>query len=369
MKNKQTTQTGKNLGKINFPNWDEIIYSYIKENISNDDQYLSDNFKSFFSAIEKIKNIGFGNHIAQTMTLAINSAAFENPEVQSEEIKDLVKKSLNDINEFYSVFELSSGNFAEIDSSLEKKLGISHEKFTIPNLFALNPEIPLYHKSDISHVIRWAGIAYGVLGIPIFKINDFNDYYKISFRIPTELSSIESIRNKKYITLEKKCFLMCDTPSKSLKFPKYHFDKWSIYDSEFFTYVQPLFVSSPEQGDKLNSLAYLMNAFLLDINPKYLLMINQKKFFDRNKEIANNINDKLEKLHHIPNHFTENQIADSFTKTIRTKVQNMSNKWDLLENINHINSDQQVLETCNKYGLTPIPSKIENLIYSCITLE
>ncbi len=369
MKNKKSTTFGIEYSKILFPSWDDIIYSYIKQNLSDDSEKESNMFKSFFDRIDKIRAIGFGNHIAETMSLAIDASAFQNPEVQNAEILDLLKKSMNNINEFYSIFELNSGSFIELDSSIQNKLGLTSNDFTIPNLFALNPSNPLYHKSDVCHVIRWAGIAYAVLGLPSFKIEDFSDYYKISFRIPTSTSSNELISSKKYVTLEKKCFLFCDTPSQSLKFPKYHFDRWSIYDAENFTYVQPQFISSIEQTEKLNCLAYLMNAYLLDINPKYLLMINQKKFTDRNKEIANNINKNLEYKLGIISYFSENQIADSFAKTIRYKVQEMSEKWDFIDDKKHILSDQQAFETCNQYGLTPIPSKIEDLIYDCITLE
>jgi hypothetical protein len=369
MKNRKSTKNGQEFSKVLFPSWDEIVFEYIQRNCSDDTKTESNYFKSFFDKIDKIRSIGFGNHIAETMTLAIESTAFLNPEIPRGEIVDLIKKSMNEINEFYSVFELNSGNFIELDVSIEKKLGMKPEIFTIPNLFALNPSTPLFHKSDVCHVIRWAGIAYGVLGLPSFKVDDFSDYYKISFRIPTDLSSNLILRNKKFITLEKKCFLYCDTPSKSLKFPKYHFDRWSIYDAENFTYVQPQFISSVEQTDKLNTLAYLMNAFLLDINPKYLLMLNQKRFSDRNKEIANNINENLEQKYGIIDYFTENQVADSFAKTIRNKVQGMSEKWDFIDDKKTINSDQQALEICNQYGLTPIPRAIEELIYNCITLE
>ncbi len=367
MKNRKTF--GKDFSKIVFPNWDEVIYSFINQNLSSEPLNSSEYFKSFFDKIDKIKNIGFGNHIAESMMLAIDASAFAAPDVSKNEIYDLLKKSMNEINEFYSIFDLSTGNFIEVDSTVEKKLGIKPELFTIPNLFALNPDNQFYHKSDVCQVIRWAGIAYAVLGLPNFKIDNFSDYYKISFRVPTNLSSNESLRLKKFVTLEKKCFLFCDTPSKSLKFPRYHFDRWSIYDAENFTHVQPLFVSSPEQTDNLNSLAYLMNAQLLDISPKYLLMINQKRFTDRNKDISNNINENIDLHHGASDYFSENQIADSFSKTIRNKVHNMSIKWDFVDDIKPISSDQQALETCTRFGLTPLPSRIEELIYKCITFE
>jgi len=367
MKNRKTL--GKDFSKIVFPTWDEIVYSFLSQNLNNDPIASSEHFKTFFDKIDKIRNIGFGNHIAETMMLAVDAKALASPEVSKQEIYDLLKKSMNEINEFFSVFELTSGNFIEVDSTIENKLGIKPEYFSIPNLFALNPDIQLYHKADVCQVIRWAGIAYAVLGLPNFKIDNFSDYYKISFRVPTNLSSHESLRSKNFVTLEKKCFLFCDTPSQSLKFPKYHFDRWSIYDAENFTHVQPLFISTPDQTDKLNSLAYLMNAFLLDISPKYLLMLNQKRFTDRNKEVSNNINANIEHHFGISNYFSENQIADSFAKTIRNKVHSMSLKWDYIQEAPPINSDQQALETCTRFGLTPIPSKIENLIYSCISFE
>lgn len=358
----------KQFSKIIFPNWDEVIHSYLNElNAEFPQTNFSEYVKIFFDKIEEIRNIGFGNHIAQTMQMALTASALTKPEVDKSIISSKISNLQGEFNQFHSIFELNTGNFIYVDPNVENLLGIHPNVFSIPNLFGLNPNITLYHPNDVSHVIRWAGIAYGVLSFPNFKINSSKEYYKVNFRLATELSNNPKIKSKKFVELEKKCFLKANDEEDNLKFPRYHLDKWTVYGAENFTYVKPQFVSDPHSSEIMNSLAYLMNAYLLDIHPKYLLMLNGRKQFDRNKEIALSLNKSIEETCGMVDFYTENQIADTFAKTIRNKVYQTCKKWDSFGDYSEIISEQQSLDYCHRLGLLTIPNSIISHIYRNIS--
>jgi hypothetical protein len=358
----------KQFSKLTFPNWDEVIHSYLNEmNSEFPTVNISEYVKIFFDKIEEIRNIGFGNHIAQTMQIALSANALSKPEVEKSIISSKISNLQGEFNQFHSIFELNTGNFIYVDPNIETILGIHPNLFSIPNLFGLNPEIRLYHPNDVSHVIRWAGIAYGVLSFPNFKINSSKEYYKVNFRIATEISTNQKIKSRNFVELEKKCFLKANEDNDNLNFPRYHLDKWTVYDAENFSYVKPQFVSDPHSSELMNSLAYLMNAYLLDIHPKYLLMLNERKQFDRNKEIAFSLNKTIEQNCAVTDFFSENQIADTFAKTIRNKVYQTCKKWDSFGDYTEIMSEQQSLDYCNRLGLLPIPNSIISHIYRNIS--
>ena len=110
-----------------------------------------------------------------------------------------------------------------------------------------------------------------------------------------------------------------------------------------------------------------MNAYLLDIHPKYLLMLNERKQFDRNKEIAFSLNKTIEQKCAVTDFYSENQIADTFAKTIRNKVYQTCKKWDSFGDYTEIMSEQQSVDYCNRLGLLPIPNSIISHIYRNIS--
>jgi len=368
MKELKNQITPKGSSKISFPSWDDVAYETIKELCNSTNQDHIEYSKRFLEKAKCIREIGFGNHIAQTMQLALEAEALNQP-VDSEHKNIVFKKHIEEINEFYSVFELNKGEFIEVDNNIETILGLEISEFTIPNLFALNPAFPLYHANDVSHVIRWAGIAYAVLDFPGIEIFPNREYYKVSFRINTEKSRLKHIREKRYVLLEKKCFLKLNSENLNFKFPRYHFDKWNVFSAENFEFVKPTFISNNVQSTILNSLSYLLNATILDISPKYLLMLNERRTFDRNKEIANSINQKLKSHANSNFEFSENQIADYFSKTIRGKITNMAMKWDKIGTYGEVVSEQQAITIAQQFGLLPIPDKILETIYNCISFE
>jgi hypothetical protein len=147
--------------KLNFPDWDEVIHSYLNEmKPASNDSNITEYVKVFFDKIEEIRNIGFGNHIAQTMQIALTASALSKPEADEKAIARKILNVLGEFNQFHSIFELNSGNFIYVDENIENIIGIPASDFTISNLFALNTNVQLYNSDDVAHVIRWALIAY-----------------------------------------------------------------------------------------------------------------------------------------------------------------------------------------------------------------
>ena len=367
MKNDKTQNLAQ-ISKIQFPDWQEISYQTIKSRCQEINQDHLEYSRIFLEKSEKIKSIGFGDHIAQTMQLALDLDCFNQNEVNNYNKVNL-NAQIEEINEFYSVFELNKGEFTEVDSKIIEVLGIEPNDFSILNLFAINQNSTLYHPEDVSQVIRWAGIAYAVLGFPGIEIHPNREYYKVSFRLRTSSSKLEYLRKKETVVLEKKCFLKISGAIEDFKFPRYHFDKWNVFPSDNFEFVQPYFVSNNSQSEILNTLAFLMNAYLLDISPKYLLMLDARRKFDRNKEIANCINSNLERITNTDFKFTENQIADYFAKTIRAKITQMAKKWDKINDYGTVVSEQQAINIAQKFGLLPIPENIAKDIFLNISCE
>jgi hypothetical protein len=368
MKETKKNDRQKEMQKTVFPNWEEIVYQKIKELCHLNGQNHIEYLRRFLEKSEKIKQIGFGNHIAQTMQLAVDAEALHQPRLSKIEETHFEKQNY-EINEFFSIFELNIGEFIMVDKRVEDIIGIDAYNFTIANMFALNPNFCLFHPNDVSHVIRWAGIAYAVLDFPGIEIIPDREYYKVCFRINTESSKLNHIKEKKFVLLEKKCFLKVNSEDPNFKFPRYHFDKWNVFPAENFEFVQPTFVSNNNQSTILNCLSYLLNAAILDIAPKYLLMLHERKKFDRNKEIANSINEKIKLYTNQEFEFSENQIADYFSKTIRSKIKNMSLKWDKIGTYGEVVSEQQSITIAQQFGLLPIPPEIVEIIYRSISFE
>ena len=170
------------------------------------------------------------------------------------------------------------------------------------------------------------------------------------------------------ITLEKRCFPLFGLDDAGQPKQIYHFDQWSVLDALDFDYVKPRWITSPEQSVKMNALFYLFNAYLLDISPKHIAMLNEKLSADRNKAIANSFNAKIESGAGIKANYDEVQIGNSFSKTIRTKIASAMNVWDKRNGSNTvcIESDHDAIHYAKTLGLLPLPKVVEELIFKSV---
>jgi hypothetical protein len=113
----------------------------------------------------------------------------------------------------------------------------------------------------------------------------------------------------------------------------------------------------------MNNLAFVINALILDIPVKYLVIINERGKHDRNKSVAKAINDNIHKYSNLDFEFDEYKIGDYINKSIKPKISTVARQWcpELQENIA---GDLEAVAYGRKLGLIGIPDSIERLIYT-----
>ncbi len=150
--------------------------------------------------------------------------------------------------------------------------------------------------------------------------------------------------------------------------PKLHIDKWLIYDRSEFEQVRPTWISTIERQSILNDLLYLLNAGLLDFPVQYLLYLQERSSVDRNKAIAERLNDQILRHAGIEAQLDEQQIADCMAKTIRPRIAQAVNQWEHRKphDLCTVDSDIQAVEAARSLGLLPIPDRIRKILYKNI---
>jgi hypothetical protein len=356
----------KNQLKITFPTWKHILSKLLEEEIQKNPtqtipiaQYLS----QFSDKIELIKNDINNKSASIALQMMIRSMANYSPDKNLPELIEIQKEYQSSRNEFYSIFNIENNEFEWISSNISKVIGLNSEEFTLKSLLGIENNNPLIHREDIGHFMRWAGISYLLFSIPGFTFESNQDYQIIKFRLCTKDSRIEEIRNLKHVLLAKKSQLHISPYTTSiLGIPKYHYDTWSIFEPSYFDIVKPQFVTNFNQSIFMNNLAYLINAMIVDLPTKYLVIINERGKHDRNKSVANSINMNIHKYAHSKFEFDEYKIGDYINKSIKPKLTQISKPW-CPELEQEIQGDLEAVSYSRKLGLLNIPTQIERLIY------
>lgn len=265
-------------------------------------------------------------------------------------------------NEFYVVYDALERRFIYVDPAVNDVLGISESEFNLPALLGLHPEYNLSLPEDAAHKIRWAGIAYLILSLPGFTFTSLRDHYRVSVRIDTSRSRRPDLAEAGTALLTKQCYFVITESEEPSSFPRYHINRVNVYDSARFSYVHPHFDSDFIQGKYLNALAYLINASLIGIDPKFILMLDEKSRQERNKAVAESLNKKIETHTQLQKRYTENQVADCFAKTIRPKIESAINSWVKPAKAIRIESDSDAVEFARQLGLLPVNELVMQLI-------
>ncbi|MBS0644996.1 MAG: hypothetical protein JSR97_00190 [Verrucomicrobia bacterium] len=278
------------------------------------------------------------------------------------------KESWQSPNEFFLLFDIAKGKEAYIDEKINEVLGISPDEFKVASLDLHNPSSSIYYEEDVYHVLRFAMISYFILALPCFKWSSQSDHTLVRFRLKTNKSRIEAVQKLPYITVEKRCYLVYDNVNHRIGMPQYHFDIFSVYPHLPINYVTTTFVTKDNQGEYINSLAYVLNMVLIGIPPKYVLLLDERQRHDRNKMVAKSLCNAI--LHRTGKQIEldEHQVADCFAKTIRQRVEDAFNTWDFrsLRNRVIINSDTESVLYAKKLGLLPIPALVKDMLYEMV---
>ncbi|MBX7052886.1 MAG: hypothetical protein K1X54_12680 [Flavobacteriales bacterium] len=357
---------------LNFPSWRAIMTNLLELDSNSQKSSYNLNHEQFN---ETLSYLDFVASSLKSRPIEELVSLFANQEL-GEPLGDTISRYINRFksgviakNQFYSVYDIQSGNFLEVDPQVEKALGLNVADFSLPAMLGLDPKNRLYHPNDLNHMIRWAGLAYFIFDLPVFDWETADIYYCVSFKVSTAKSSLEKLRNAEYVALEKRCYPLVGIDSKGAKKPICHFDQWSVIDASSCQYVTPKWVISGEHSGFINQLFYLFNAYILNMPVKHLLMLHEKMQFDRNKAIALSLNEQFMKYASILTDFDEVQVGNAFSKTIRPKVEILFNQWDKRTRYNaaSVISDQDAVHRARALGLLPIPPEIISLIYRLVS--
>lgn len=345
---------------IKFPNWKEITSEYSKRELNKDASLALQSIMN--SKFELIQNLIDTHHPAIAMKILADAEGNYIEGKSYKTILDYLDGVKLGVNEFQTVYSTKEQKYIHVGQNLPEVIGIESSEFTIESFLGFSNN-NFIHPSDLPHVIRYAGIAYSVLSLPCFTFKVNQDYYKVKFRANFPKSTINSIQNQT-ICLEKKSYLTIDESSSYLSFPNLHFDFWTASENDFSEIVNSKFVSDFTQTNQMNCIAYLLNAALLNFPIKYLLLLDERQNTDRNKEVAFSINRQIKEFTGLNFNLTEQQVGDSFSKTIRKKIGESFSKWSQIKEVEFPISEPQAIHQAQKLGLLPIPEKIKALIYS-----
>jgi hypothetical protein len=358
--------------KADFPIWKTLLRKLIK-NYSNDyglkEAGLVETLNNHIDLIDQIKaaikKAGKGFHAALAYELICHACCAPSKYLNTEESVEIVKKIPLPTNTFYSIFDSEIRELIYTDPRIEDILGLKPEQFNLKALLGFDPNNQLFHPSDMPHSIRLGAFAYLVLSIQGLEIRALEDYFRARYRIGVSASSNEVIRNMEYVTLEKSVFMIKQRQFND-SLPTQFLYKISVFTEDDFHGINPYYVSDPTRSVYMNAFHYLFHAYLLGIGTKFILLLDERSRIDRNKAIANSINEKLKQFTNSAIELDEGQIADCFAKTIRPKIAEAINVWEnRLEKL-VILSDQEAVTYARTLGLLPVPKKVLELIYQNI---
>lgn len=345
---------------LKFPSWKEIVVEYSKNELGLE---TSETLMSIVnSKFELIQNLIESNHPAVALSILAEAEGNYISGKSYESILDYLNSTQIGVNEFQTVYSTKEQKYIHVGNSISEVIGIEPNDFTIESFLGF-AENNFIHSEDLPHVVRYAGIAYTTLCLPCFTFKVNQDHYKIKFRALFPNSIIPAIQNKIF-NLEKKSFLTIDEAQNELSFPNLHFDFWAVTIEEISDIVTPKFVSDFNQTEQMNCVAFILNAALMNFPIKYLTLLNERQFTDRNKDVAVTVNNQIRENSGLESNLTEQQIGDYFSKTVRKKMGEVYNKWSQTKEAEIPLSETQAIHQAQKLGLLPIPEKIKKLIYS-----
>lgn len=345
---------------LKFPTWKEIAIEYAKTELGLE---TSDSIIEIInSKFELIQDLIETNHPALAFKILVDAEGNYVKGKSYESILEYLNNTQLGVNEFQTIYSTKEQKYIHVGNTISTVLGIEPEAFSMEAFLGFTNE-NFVHPEDLPHVVRYAGVAYSVLCLPCFTFKVNQDHYKVKFRASFPKSKNQTIE-KQMLSLEKKSFLTIDEKQADLSFPNLHFDFWTVSTDEVSDIVKTKFVSDFTQTEQMNSVAFIMNAALLNFPIKYLILLHERQYTDRNKDVSVSVNSQIREISGLDLNITEQQIGDYFSKTIRKKIGEVYNKWSQSNGTELPFSETQAIHQAQKLGLLPIPEKIKKLIYS-----
>ena len=183
---------------VKFPNWKELINAFTFELKSEDmnSQTFRKKLEFFLSNANLITDDMATKSVSLAMQMMISKSGEYLPGESIDSILEKLKSSTFNSNEFYTIYNITESRYSQVDDTVETKLGINKDEFTLTNLLALTPGEIVVYEEDLPHFIRWAGIAFLLFSLPGFTFKSNSDYFTIKFRVRLN-------KNGKLVSLEK----------------------------------------------------------------------------------------------------------------------------------------------------------------------
>jgi hypothetical protein len=351
-----------------FPTWKVMIFELLRQ-MSEDGVLQFEPHQGLTPVMERLETVGniISNYQPSRIhELLVAAKANYIPTVPFSKVLKQMQQVPLGKNEFYTVFDIGKSNFTIVDPKVSEILGMNPVDFDIHNLLGSGGIKSLVHPHDVKHWIRWGSLGYLLLSLPFFSFSSMANCFLLRFRIATSESSIASLRKAEYVTLEQRVYPYFERDGNGIARPTYHFDRWTVFENPGMELSRPYCVTDSSVNPYVNGLFYLLNAHLIGVPLKYVLMLEERQHFDRNKAVANSLNEKIKSGTGLDTNYDERQVSDCFVKTIRTRISAALNLWSARQDANE-ESDVQAVSYAKQLGLLPVPGNIAGLGYRLIT--
>ena len=271
-------------------------------------------------------------------------------------------------NEFFTIFDIYLGHDNYVDERIATILGMAPSSFDSSSIKNIDPTTSLYYRADLFHSLRYALVAYLTVSLPFFEWEEHKDHYRARFRLNTRFSMDKNLQRQDYLVVEKKCFCIGWNMINGSMVAPYHYDIYTVQRDTEMDYVQFGFVSDGQQSRAMNTMLYLLNAQLLDFAPKFILMLDERQRFDRYKTTASSMEMNVKTFGNSDCLIEEQKVADCFSKTIRGRIEQVYNQWDMRGNGDQVTvlCDADAIHYAKALGLLPLPKMVRELYYSMV---
>lgn len=357
--------------KLEFSDWEstlEILINNFVSETQTDQAEVEAACREHTRTLKEIRNVMMDDvqsfHVGIAFALAVKAKCHGESSYLLEDVISSINHASIHSNEFCSVFDIAAGEHVYVSPHIKDVLGIDPSYFNLSSFLGVNPDVSLYHEDDIMHILRFATCAYQILSIPGLEFKSMRDFHQARFRVNVSNSSIAEIRALGHVMLEKRTYWINPKKEDIQERNMLLFYRWSVYHSSNFDGIEHLFVSDLVRAPFMQDFWYLFHAYLLGISPKFILMLDARRNYDRNKAIALYMNEQIEKHTGIKSCLDEGQVADCFAKTIRPKIAEAITIWEKREKDLVISSDQEAVSYAKRLGLLPIPKRVLEMMYS-----
>ncbi|MBL7943051.1 MAG: hypothetical protein JNM00_09810 [Flavobacteriales bacterium] len=364
----KTTETP---GVLKYPAWKYLMYALIDEHKRTQSVPASTHavLDDVMQRLSHVREIIQNYHPAKISLVLGEAQAHYIPKESLNDVLERLKLLPVASNEFYAGFDMRRNDFTIVDPKIADILGIEPRHFNIRALLGLDPESPLAHPQDVNHWIRWGSLAYMMLCMPVFSYESMRVCFHIKFRINTSKSQIPALRQQGVVMLDQRAYPHFETDESGVVRPTYHLDHWSVFPATEEFVVTPFCTTDLKTQSFTNALLYLLNAYMMDVPVKYLLLLNERMNTDRNKDVAQRLNEKIAQATGLDAMLDDTKVGNYFAKTIRTAIFQVNHKWNPGAGIKNVGSDHEAIAVAKMLGLLPIHPDICRLAVAGVTDE